>query len=453
MNLQEIRRRIFFLGWPASLESGFQSFLGATDLLFVSHLSSAAVGAVGLTNTMIVLLLLSFGTIGAGGSTLVAQYFGKGEYDRVSKYAGQIFLLGILVSILIAISFVTNADTLLLRFGADAETAATGKIYIAVVGGALPAGLLSVLGGEVLRAVGESRIPFYITSASLTLNTGLNSLFIFGVGPFPSLGVAGVAYATATARIIAVTVLFWYIFSLSKPLRFRLTDIFRFNLYITRDIFRIAWPVMVGESLWSVSSFAHVLMYTMLGQQILVASQILWSIHTTIVMFGYGLSVAGLALVGQALGAERLDEARSTANQTVLMTLWLSAAGVLVVVSLLPFINKFYPNIEQTAQDFIKLGLIVIALIMPVSMLNMVFGNGILRSGGDTRFVLLTDIISTAFVSVPIAYLLGIILKFGFFGVMLGRMTEEMLRVLLFRRRFISQRWMRVLTKSNTQFH
>lgn len=450
MNCRDIRYRIFVLGWPASLETGFQSLLGATDLLFVSHLSSAAVSAVGLVNTMIVLLLISFGTIGTGGSVLIAQYFGKGRYDRVSQYAGQIFLLGVVISTLIAISFVTNADSMLLRLGADRETATIGQIYIIVVGGTLPAALLSVFGGDVLRAIGETRIPFYTTSTALILNTGLNALFIFGIGPFPVLGVLGVAYATAFARILAVIVLFCCIFSLKKPLRFWLNDIFRFKSYITKDIIRIAWPVMVGESIWAISSFGYVLMYTILGQQILVASQILFSIHTTIVMFAHGLSVAGLALVGQALGTERFNEARSIANQTLLMTLLLSILGILVILSILPFINLFYPNIEQTAQQFIRLGLIIIALIVPAAMLNMVFGNGILRGGGDTRFVLLTDIICAGLIGVPTAYLLGIILKFGFFGVMLGRASEEIFRVLLFRKRFLSQNWMRVLTSSKT---
>ncbi|MBW4571539.1 MAG: MATE family efflux transporter [Tolypothrix carrinoi HA7290-LM1] len=450
MNRSEIRRRIFNLGLPASLETTFQSFLGATDLLFVSHLGSAAVGAVGLTNTMMTLLLLCLGTFGSGGTVLVAQYFGKGDHDQISKYVGQIFQLGILISTFIGIGLVINSNTLLLQFGADAETAAIGVIYLSVVGGALPIAIVSVLGGEVLRAIGEASIPLYIASFALVLNTGLNALFIFGVGPFPSLGVAGVAYATCLTRIIAAIVLIWYIFLLRKPLRFRLTDVFHFNPKLTVEIFRIAWPVTVGESIWSASSFLYVLMFTNIGQQALVASQLLSTINNTIVMFAFGLSIAGIALVGQALGGERFDEAHCIANQILLITLRLSMVGVLLLICLLPFTNTLYPNIEQTAQDLIKLGLIVFALTTPLSMLNMVLGNGILRSGGDTFFILCTDIITAAVIGVPTAYLLGISLKFGFLGVILGRVAEEVSRILLFHRRFLSKRWARVLTESKS---
>lgn len=446
MNKRKIRKSIFVLGWPASLEMGFQTLSEAINLLFVSYLGGTAVGAIGLVNTVMLLLLLSLATVGTGGSVLIAQYFGKGERDRISAYAGQIFLFGVLASVLIAISIVTNADTLLLRLGADKETAATGIIYLRVIGGSLPAALLSVLGGEVLRAVGESRIPFYVTSASLILNTGLNAVLIFGVGLFPALGIAGVAYATAFARILAVAVLAWYIFSFAKPLGFRLSDVFRFNPHITADIFRITWPVTVSESIWSGGSFLHLLMYTMLGQQVLAASQIVLTIQGTIAMFGFGLSVAGFVLVGQTLGSGQIDDVYRTANQILMFTLWLSAFSVMVVTSLIPLTGFLYPEIDQAAQKLIKLGLLVVILLAPISMVNMVLGNGILRGGGDTYFVSITDIFTVAIVSVPTAYFLGIVLKLGFLGVMLGRVTEEVVRILLYSNRFRNRRWTRVLT-------
>ncbi|HYD98294.1 MAG TPA: MATE family efflux transporter [Alphaproteobacteria bacterium] len=445
------RRRILALALPASLEVGFQTLLGVVDLMMIGHLGQDAIAGVGLVNTMVFLLLLSLGTIGAGGSVLVAQWFGQGDARRVSQYSGQILLAGLVAGLAVGAGLASGGAELLMAVGADPAAAAAGAGYLRIVGGSFPLALLTLLTSEVLRATGDSRMPLLVMGATLALNTALNWLLIFGVGPFPALGAEGAAIATALARLIGLAALATYLFrghlfGARPPQPCRPADALRFERTRMAELAAIAWPVTVGESLWALGTFLYTVMYAKVGQAALAASQVSGTIEGFFIMTAFGLSIAGLALVGQDLGAGRREQAHETAARVLRIGLWLSlVVGVGMALFALA-VPALYPTLGAEAEGLLVLGLLVMAPTLPVRIANMVFGNGILRGGGDARWVMMTDATVMFAVGVPVAWLFGIELGYGFFGVFAGRVAEEAARLVSLYGRWRSGRWARTLT-------
>ena len=438
------RRRILALALPASLEMGFQMLLGVVDLVMIGHLGDAAVGGVGLVNTMVGLSLLALGTVGAGGAVLVAQWFGAGDHPRVARYVGQMMGVGLAAGIAVGALFGAGGAELLALLGADAATARAGGTYLSIVGAAFPLALLSVLAGECLRAMGDARTPLRAGVGALAANTVLNALLIFGPGPFPAWGVEGAALATVLARAAGALYLLHRLARGRADVRPGAADL-RPDRARLRELAAVAWPVTVGETLWVGGTFAYTVLYTRLGPAELVASQVMGSLELVFIMTAFGLGTAAVALVGQELGAGRVAAARRAGAEILRLGLWLSAACAVLLAAVPAALPWLYPKLDPAAATLARDGLLVAAAFLPVRIVNMIFGNGILRGGGDAAYVMRVDGIVMYAVGVPVA-LLGVALGYGFLGVLAGRLAEEAARLALLLLRWRGDAWARVLT-------
>jgi putative MATE family efflux protein len=270
-------------------------------------------------------------------------------------------------------------------------------------------------------------------------------VLVFGLGPVPALGVAGAAYATVVAQVLRLGLLSW------RLLRNERTHI-QPRHWVEPDrrmlgtLLRLTYPIVLTEALWAVGNFSYTLMAVRLGTTAVVATQMVIATEGILLMFSSGLAVAALTLVGQSLGAGALEEMKARARQVILMGAASSVLFGLGLAAVSPFLHRFYPNVSQEALSLAILGILLNAVFQPAKVMNMIMGNGVLRAGGDTRFILLADGITVYAVGVPLALVLAFPLGLGLPGVFIGRLAEELVRVLLFFARFRTPRWHHVLT-------
>lgn len=441
---KDIVKKIIKLAIPASLEMIFQNLLGLIDIVFISALGDDAMAGVSLVNQIITLLLLVFGTLGVGGSILIAQYYGKKDKDSIVTIVGQLFLFGLSVSAITIILLTLFQQRILTGIGVTKEVMGFAEIYFRIVIISMPVAVFINLLTSVLRAVGNTRTSMLSNVTSLAVNTVLNYVLIFGIGSLKGFGIAGAAYATLISRCVGFIILTTYLLFFNKEFDMKIKAFIQFNKEKFLHMCKLSIPVTVGEGVWAAGSFLYTLLHTRIGTTALVANQMLFSVEEIFIMFSFGLSVAGLTVVGQEIGRKNYDLMHLKAK-IILKTGFVSS----VIFGILFFITSFFLSLiySHVAEASIQLAVIAIhinALFQPIKVTNLILGNGILKGGGDTSCVMIIDTIVVT-IGVITAYILGYGFELGFLGVFFGKLIEEIIRFLFMMGRYKSDKWFKLL--------
>ncbi|HYE50662.1 MAG TPA: MATE family efflux transporter [Azospirillaceae bacterium] len=440
-----VRRELARLALPASLEMVLQSVLFLVDMVVLARLAEAAVGAVGFVNATVGFLMLALSAVGTGGAALVAHALGAGDAERARRLSGHILATGAVLGVLAALALGAGAEALAAAL--EPEAAAMAAAYLGVVAWGVPALLLQTLAGACLRAAGDTRTPFLVATAALAGKTALTWALAFGAGPLPALGVEGAALATLAAQAGAGAALLALLFRPASPLALAPRHLARIEAPLLRELAVLALPVAVGQGLWALGSFGYSLMYARLGTSALVASQIVAAVEGMAVRAAFGLAVAAVALVGRALGAGDVAAAREAGAASLALGFRLALVGAAGVAAAAGCLAWLYPSVPAATRALAALGLLAAAASLPVRVANMVFGNGIMRGGGDAAHVMRVDCLTVFGVGVPVAAGLGLLAGGGFLGVMAGRIVEELARFWLLTRRWRGGGWVRLAAR------
>jgi putative MATE family efflux protein len=332
------------------------------------------------------------------------------------------------------------AATFLVSIGAAPEIVEVGQAYFRVAVLTLPLAVVSTVASATLRALGRARAPMLTTMFAVILNTTLGYGLVFGVGPLPTLGVVGAAWATFAAQATKAAVLLWHLYGRRSLARWELPPTVAEWWRTSRTLLQLTLPLTAKEIFWSVGTFLYTLLFERIGTHALAASQIANTLEAVFVVASIGLMVAATTLLGQAIGSGDGDLAQArmrallrvgTATGLTFGALYLGTA------LLLPF---FYPNVEADVLHIAFWGIVIGGIYHVVKVRNMILAGGVLPSVGDARAVVAGDIGGTL-ISLPLAYLLGFPLAFGVWGIFTARALEEAIKAIFFAWRAGRLRW------------
>jgi putative MATE family efflux protein len=437
----ELRREIGKIAIPVSLESVFQLSLGLINQVIVGTLGTATIAAVGLSNNLMFIGILCLNTLGSGAAILVARARGRGDATSMSHITSVSTLFSVLVSLAFSLPVSLWATPFLQAVGASQEISDIGGPFLALIALTLPLITTSVVASAVFRSTGHARVPMVVTMTSMALTPVLSWIFVvhFGVG---TIGAAIAGLLTQGLRAVS---LLGFLFLSRWGLRFRWLS-WSAAKGILSQISRLIWPLFTTELLFSGGSFVFALLCERLGTEALATFQIVHTLEGVVLMASIGLNNAGTILVSQAIG--RRD---ATAVWQMSKGVWQVAVvasslfGLLLALSglLLP---TLYPNTTTNVHQWGRWAIVLHAVFQPVRVSNMTFF-GILASGGDTRFLLLSDIVTVFFVGLPLAYFWAFNIGWSVWGIFLGRLLgEELVRLSMFVWRYYQGRWCRLDT-------
>jgi putative MATE family efflux protein len=437
----ESQEKIFKVALPVSLEAVFQTSLGFVDQIIVGTLGATAVAAVGLCNSISFIVMLLYSAIGTGAGVLVAQAVGRNDLNDVSKVAA----LGVTTSgafgIFTAIPLVLYPGPILRFIGAPDELVQAGSIYFQMFSAAAPLIVISAVTTATFRSLNDSTTPMFITMGAVGLNTLLGLFLVFGWGPFPKLGVVGAGLATLIAQFTRCSVLLIALYNKERGLKWHWPIPGSGLAKVLRPLLEITYPIAISELLWGTSTFVYTIILTRLGVAALTSSQIVMTIENLFIVASSGLAPAAVASIGQALGDDSVEDAKKHANVALRIGL---LAGLIFSVLLfgssflVPFV---YPNVGKEVLHFTFWGLIIAACVQPAKVLNSILGNGILPSGGDTKYILFCHGVGSYGVGVPAAILTGFFLHLSVWGVFGSRALEEVIKVIFFIKRYRTPTW------------
>lgn len=350
---------ILLLAIPMILEMVMESVFAVVDIFFVSQLGAAAVTGVGLTESLLTIVYTLAMGLSIGVTAVVARRMGERKPDAAGVATGQAIVLTGAVAAAIGLIAAWQAPALLRLMGAEPEVIAITTGYARILLGGNGIILLLFVLNAAFRGAGDAAIAMRVLWLANGLNLVLDPLLIFGIGPFPELGVTGAAIATSIGRGTAVAVQLWTLFALSDRLRVTWADLRpRFDLMarLVRLSATGTFQIFIGMASWI---FLMRLMATF-GTEAVAG----YTIAIRIVMFAllpaWGLSNAAATMVGQNLGAGLVDRARDAVWLSCRLNLvFLGGTGLLFLVFAPTLVGVF--GLEGPAVGYAVDGLRIVA--------------------------------------------------------------------------------------------
>lgn len=412
---------------PIAIQNLISSSLNMVDTVMIGALGGVSISAVGLANQIYFLLMLFLFGVNSGISIYIAQFWGKQDVKSIHKTLGFSILGGFLLSLPFYIGAVFFPVQLLSVFTTDPAVIREGAVYLRITGWSYLLMAFSFSFTIASRSVGEARLPMIASAISLACNTFLNYLLIFGVLGFPAMGVAGAAIATVIARGIELLVIIGTIYTRDHVLRSPVKELIQLNMEFIRPIFRTALPVVLNEGFWAVGMTLYAVAYARSGTEAYAAVQIAGTVERLFFIFSFGLGSACAVMIGNELGADRIDNAKIYANRFMRMGVTISVGtGILMALIAVPstYLFNVSPAIRWTAACI----LFVNALTMILKMISTILIIGIFRGGGDTTFSFLLEICCVYLIGVPMAFIGALVLELPIFIVVLMVSVEELVK-------------------------
>ena len=430
-----IGRAVLLLAVPMVLETFMESVFAVVDIFWVSHLGSAAMATVGLTEAMLTLLYSVAIGLSMGAAAVVARRTGEKDPEGAANAAVQAIALGILFAIPIATGGLLMAKPLLHLMGASAEVIQTGSGYTAVMFGGNATILLLFLINAIFRGAGDAAIAMRVLWFANAINILLGPCLIFGLGPFPRLGVTGAAIATNIGR--GSGVLFQLIHLICQNGRIRISrKNLRLDFRVMKTIVRIS-GTGIAQSLISMTSWLGLIrILSSFGSMAVAGYTVGIRIIAFAVLPSWGMSNAAATLVGQNLGAGKPERAEESVWITCRYNLFfLGTIGILFVILAGPIISIFTkdPSIAPYGVRCLRIvsyGFFFYAYGM---VLTQAF-NG----AGDTWTPTLINMFCFWLWEIPLGYVLARTLGFGpsgvFAAIMIAFSTLAIVSAIVFRK-------------------
>ena len=448
-----IVRDVWRLAVPVILTNLLMTLVNVVDLFMVGRLGPIEIAAVGMSNTVRLLVLIGILSVTAGAMSLAAQAKGARDPGQLSFVARQTLSLTVLLALLLSTVGWLAAEPLLTFLNSDGDPRAvelgTGYLQILFVGTVFLVLNFSV--SSLMQGAGDTVTPLYLSGTINLLNILFNYLLIFGVGPFPALGVTGAALGTVAARMIGAAAGLAMLYSGRNVVRI-LPGSYRPNLLMFKDILSIGVPSglqgMVRNSAQII--VLRIVTSTGAGTYGAAALAIGLQIESLAFMPGLAISVAATSLVGQSLGAWQLDEARRRGYAAVAVGVTVMTLIGLPLILFAPqlvllFDPSAHPTVVGAGASYLRIN----ALALPLLAVAMVT-NGALRGAGDTRPGLTGTILGRWLVVVPLASFLALTLEIGVTGVWWALFIGTTVQAAYILRRWRSRRWQEVALKKTS---
>ena len=435
-------RTVIRLAYPVALGMISITFLNVVDTAMLGRLGSTPLAAAGISGVAYFAIVFSIAGIGIGVQTLTARRYGEGEVLQCGQVLNAGLILALIAGIPLVLASGAIASLLSPLLSQQSEVAQLGAIYLRYrfLGSVFL--LLNMVYRGFYNGIGDTRQQLMSAIIVTVSNILLDYALIFGNLGAPKMGIAGAAIASSIATALGSAYLI--VISLMKRYRitYRLYQHFGHALSRIRPIVRLSLPVMGQRLMSNGSFFIFFSIVGRIGTLELAASNIIRSVLNLSSMPATGIGVAAMTLVGQNLGAKKPDEAEVFAWEAAKLAAYLMAGIGLLFVVFPQFIFMIYTS-DPAVIALGRTPLRFLGLTQAFGGISLVIEQS-LQGAGNTRYVMIAEILVCLLFYLPIAYLLGIHLHLGITGAWLGELAYWIVMSSLMAAKFRTGTWKRI---------
>ncbi|MBI9066553.1 MAG: MATE family efflux transporter [Salinivirgaceae bacterium] len=423
-----ISKAVFLLAIPMVLEMIMESIFAVVDIFFVSKMGADAVATVGITESLLTLIYaIAFG-LAMGTTALVSRRIGEKKNKEASAEGLQAIIVGLIVSLMIAVPGMVFAKDMLKLMGASEVILNEHSSYPIIMFGGNIVIMLLFINNAIFRGAGDAAIAMRVLWLANGLNIILDPLLIFGIGPFPEMGIAGAAVATNIGRGVAVFFQLYILFKGSSRISIRHLPI-HINWQKIMHLINIS-AGGIGQMIIATTSWVFMVrVISHFGSEAVAGYTIAIRIVLFFLLPSWGLSNAAATLVGQNLGANRPDRAEKS--------VWAVAKINMIVLGIISFIFIIIPEpFIGFFTDEVKLIQIGSQCLQIVSYGFIFYGLGMVlvqafNGSGDTKTPTKVNFIAFWLIEIPLAYFLALKVGLDENGVFYAIIIAESIMTLL----------------------
>lgn len=444
MDRREFRRKLTSLILPITFQQFMLAVVSASDALMVGVIGQDLLSAVSLASQITFVYNLFLMAMTIGTSMFAAQYWGKGDKDAVER------ILGIVLRSSMSVSFVfffaaTFLPGLLMRiFTTDPQLIHYGVQYLQIVGVTYLLCGISQVYLCIMKNSGLASMSMLISSAAALLNIILNAVLIYGLFGAPRMEAGGAAAATAIARGVE---LLWVLAELTKKgrIKIRFAYIRRPDQGLRKDFWHYTLPVLGNELVWGGGFTMYSVIMGHLGTDAVAANSIANIAKNLIASLAGGIGNGGSIMVGNELGAGRLETAKAYGRKLCHIAVVSGILSGIFLLLLSPLVLEI-TDLSPQAEEYLRWMLAMCAVYMVGKYVNGTTVAGIFCAGGDSRFGFLCDAVTLWCFTVPVGLLAAFVFKWPVLAVYFIVNSDEIVKLPAVYRHYRKYKWLKDLT-------
>ena len=334
----------------------------------------------------------------------------------------------------------------------DPDVLALGAEYLRIVGWCYIPTAISYTLISVLRSTQNVKLPTAVSVFALSMNMFLNYALIFGNFGMPALGVRGAAIGTAVSRSIECLAMIFFAYRMKTPAAAKLSELFSFDSTFFRNTLKTSLPALLNEGVWAFGITTYNSIYAHIGTEAIAAVNINSTIESMAFVVFVGTAHASAIMIGNQIGAGNEAVAYDYGRRFIVLGIaGAVAVGILMILLRGPILSLY--NISAESLFYANRLMLFFSFTLWVRVSNMIIFIGVLRSGGDTRFCLLTETLAVWMVGVPAAFIGANVFHLPVYYVYLLAALEEVTKFFVIQWRFRSKKWINNLTEKTAEVH
>lgn len=435
---------ILSIAVPVVLQNMITIGVNIMDTLMLGNYGEIQLSASSLANEFINIYHIMCMGMSMGAAVLTAQYYGAGNNPSLKKIVTIVLRMGLVIAAAFTVVTLLFPEELMRLYTPDEAVIEKGVLYFRISAVTYVLLGVSLILTNILRTVHQVRFPLVLSIVTFFVNVFFNWVFIYGRLGAPEMQIEGAALGTVIARLVECGSLVTYFFVFDKRIGYRIKDLFmkcgdHVRVYITYAI-----PVMVSDTLLALGNSAVSIIMGHIGASFVAANSIISQTVRLSTVFNQGLSSASSVITGNTLGKGERDKAYHQGLTFLCLSILIGLAAAVIILLISPLLVESF-NITQETKDIAYQLMGSVSVMMVFQTVQSVLTKGVLRGGGDTRFLMLADILFLWLASIPLGYLCGLVWHLSPFWIYAALKIDWVIKSVWCIFRLRSKKWIRVV--------
>lgn len=435
---------ILSIAVPVVLQNMITIGVNIMDTLMLGNYGEVQLSASSLANEFINIYHIMCMGMSMGAAVLTAQYYGAGNNPSLKKIVTIVLRMGLVIAAAFTVVTLLFPEELMRLYTPDEAVIEKGVLYFRISAVTYVLLGVSLILTNILRTVHQVRFPLVLSIVTFFVNVFFNWVFIYGRLGAPEMQIEGAALGTVIARLVECGSLVTYFFVFDKRIGYRIKDLFmkcgdHVRVYITYAI-----PVMVSDTLLALGNSAVSIIMGHIGASFVAANSIISQTVRLSTVFNQGLSSASSVITGNTLGKGERNKAYHQGVTFLCLSILIGLAAAVVILLISPLLVESF-NITQETKDIAYQLMGSVSVMMVFQTVQSVLTKGVLRGGGDTRFLMLADILFLWLASIPLGYLCGLVWHLSPFWIYAALKIDWVIKSVWCIFRLRTKKWIRVV--------
>ena len=440
---------------PIVIQNGFTNLASLLDNIMIGQLGTLSMSGVSITNQLLqVFNVTIFGAM-SGPGIFMAQFYGKKNKEGVENCFRIKLIIGIIIALLAIFLFYTFGQQLISLYLNDNPTDSLktlnyGMNYLKIMLVGLIPFVITQVYSSSLRETGNTVLPMIASVVAVIVNFCINYILIFGHFGFPEMGIQGAAVGTLTARMLELLIIVVYIWKIDTKVRLFDINLFRTifspeNRKIWGAFFKVAFPIMCSGMIWAISVPMQTAILGHLSADAIAANSVSSTFFQYLKVIVIAISSASAVVIGKDIGEGDIERVKSDGRTLSVIDVLIG----IVLASLLfvlrgPLLSMY--KLTDTAAVLANHFIMIMSVVMVGMSYQMPVSVGVIQGGGDTRFSMYMNMISTWGIVMPLSFLAAFVWKLPVELVVVAVQSDQLFKGIPVFLRFRSYKWIHKLT-------